>query len=137
MSAVVRDRLVYLAVSAICAIVLAVASVLSPSPNGHGTHEGLGLPACPLLSLTGWPCPACGMTTAFAHGMQGELLDSMAAQPFGFVVFLMTIVVMVAATVSIVRPVSALWKALGSRTVAVCLALLWVGSWIYKITSLS
>ena len=31
-----------------------------------GTHQQLGLPPCNFVTLTGYPCPACGMTTSFA-----------------------------------------------------------------------
>lgn len=40
-------------------------------PRTHGTHRQLGMPPCTLLAMTGFPCPACGMTTAvslLAHG---------------------------------------------------------------------
>ncbi len=57
---------------------LAVAYWLQPDPRGRGTHRQLGLPPCTFLLIFGWPCPSCGMTTSWAHLMNGNL--SLAAQ---------------------------------------------------------
>ena len=70
--------------------VLGVAASLSPSSDGHGTHEQLGLPSCGWVSLFDLPCPTCGMTTAFAHAAEGELGASILAQPMGFVLAILT-----------------------------------------------
>jgi hypothetical protein len=43
--------------------------------------DGLWLP-CPLRSLTGVPCPLCGMTTAATGLASGDLGAAMAANPF-------------------------------------------------------
>jgi len=43
-----------------------------------------GLP-CPLRTLTGVPCPLCGMTTAVKGAVVGHLHQSLAANPFGIV----------------------------------------------------
>jgi hypothetical protein len=43
--------------------------------------EGLWLP-CPLRTLTGIPCPLCGMTTAATGLASGDLGAAMAANPF-------------------------------------------------------
>jgi hypothetical protein len=42
---------------------------------------GLWLP-CPLRTLTGIPCPLCGMTTAATGLAAGDLRAAMAANPF-------------------------------------------------------
>lgn len=68
---------------------LAAASRLTPDPRGHGTHTQLGLPPCGFLWLTELPCPACGMTTAFAHGVRGSFAQAAVANPVGFVLFLL------------------------------------------------
>jgi hypothetical protein len=51
---------------------LLLAGWLRPDPRGWGTHEQLGLPRCLLLALSGMRCPACGMTTAWAHFARGQ-----------------------------------------------------------------
>jgi hypothetical protein len=61
--------------------------VLTPSASGVGTHTQLGLPRCGLLWLTGVPCPACGLTTCFAHLMHGQLTAAAHCHLFGVVLF--------------------------------------------------
>jgi len=57
---------------------------LTPRPEGHGTHQQLGLPPCMFLARTGYPCPSCGLTTSFAamaHGQAGQAFAAHAAGP--------------------------------------------------------
>ena len=53
--------------------------------------------ACPLRSLTGIPCPVCGMTRACVAAVHGNLVASLSFNPAG-------ILVVVAAVVLLVRP---------------------------------
>ena len=74
------------------AVIFALAVVglslyLEPAPDGVGTHTQLGLKPCHKLAETGWPCLTCGMTTAFAHAARFHLLDAIACQPFGALLF--------------------------------------------------
>ncbi len=64
---------------------LAVSAWLTPSGTGLETHRQLGLPVCGMYQSTGYPCPTCGMTTAFAHAAHGHLLRSFITQPAGCV----------------------------------------------------
>jgi hypothetical protein len=64
-------------------LVFVVARRLEPSPRGFGTHEQLGLPPCQFAWVTGKPCPSCGMTTAFAWFVRGELVRALGANPAG------------------------------------------------------
>lgn len=65
------------AIGATTAIVLLiVAGTLEPSRSGMGTHHQLGLPPCSLRMLAGIRCPSCGMTTSWAHFMNGNLIAS-------------------------------------------------------------
>src|SRR5262245_39396484 len=43
------------------------------------THMQLGLPECTFKSITGKPCPSCGMTTSFALLIRGDVLNSLRA----------------------------------------------------------
>jgi len=62
---------------------LIVASRLTPSPAGAGTHMQLGLPNCGWMMTMGKPCPTCGMTTSFAYAAHGEFGSAVRAQPMG------------------------------------------------------
>jgi hypothetical protein len=52
---------------------LITARWLEPSPVGYGTHQQLGLPPCSSVLVFGARCPACGMTTAWAWALRGDL----------------------------------------------------------------
>ncbi|MFH5805310.1 DUF2752 domain-containing protein [Alienimonas sp. DA493] len=67
----------------------ALARSLTPSEAGLGTHQQLGLPPCTMRVLTGLPCPACGMTTSFAHFTRGQWGGSLSANSGGFVLALL------------------------------------------------
>ena len=66
-----------------CLTVLLLARHVTPAANGLGTHQQLNLPACGFYERTGYPCPTCGMTTAFAYMVRGRILRSFIVQPAG------------------------------------------------------
>ena len=74
-----------------CLAILSLAAWLKPDPHGFGTHAQLGTGPCGALVMTGYPCPTCGMTTAFAHTVRGQWLRAFWVQPAGFVLALGTI----------------------------------------------
>jgi hypothetical protein len=55
------------------------------TPLSMETHRQLGLPPCSFYALTGYPCPACGMTTSFALLVHGDLVHSLRANWAGTV----------------------------------------------------
>lgn len=61
--------------------------LLQPSPNGHGTHQQLGLAPCPSVLFTERPCPGCGLTTSISAVIHGRIGDAFRAHPFGPVVY--------------------------------------------------
>ncbi|MFM7290157.1 MAG: DUF2752 domain-containing protein [Planctomycetia bacterium] len=72
-------------------LVFAVAAVLFPydasgRPLAQGTHRQLGLPPCAMQTLTGFPCPSCGMTTSVSLVMHGDLVAASEANWAGLVV---------------------------------------------------
>jgi hypothetical protein len=138
MSTKPRERLTFLAFSIGCAVVLAVAASVEPAAEGYGTHQALGLPPCPLMTFATTPCPVCGITTAFAHAVRGDLSSALAAQPFGLLVFAMTVLGVVGGLALAVRPTvgSSLWPVLSSRLFVGSMAALWGLSWVYKIVVL-
>jgi len=81
------QRLLWLGIAAGSLAVLAVALAVEPDVRGYGTHTQLGLPPCGFLLLTGSPCPGCGLTTAFAHGIRGHWSMAADANPLGLALF--------------------------------------------------
>ena len=43
----------------------------------------MGLPPCTVVVLFGQPCPACGMTTAWAHLVRGDGVNALRANAGG------------------------------------------------------
>ena len=87
-TAPLSQRLIWWAIVGGCVLVLAAAAAIEPDSRGYGTHTQLGFPPCGFLLLTGSPCPGCGLTTAFAHGIRGQLSLAATANPLGLALFL-------------------------------------------------
>lgn len=68
------------------------ALIATPNPHGHGTHTRLGLPACPSVQMFDRPCPGCGLTTAFAWMVRGQVGKAASAHALGpFMYLLLTL----------------------------------------------
>jgi hypothetical protein len=61
-------------------LLVGVGAALWPVVTGH---TGVGLP-CPLRTLTGVPCPVCGMTTAAVALVRGQVGAAFSANPMIF-----------------------------------------------------
>jgi hypothetical protein len=72
---------------------LVVAARLEPSPLGYGTHRQLGLPPCTFVALWNVRCPSCGMTTAFAYVVRGQLGAAFRSNAGGMLLALATMLV--------------------------------------------
>ncbi|MCP4807311.1 MAG: DUF2752 domain-containing protein [Proteobacteria bacterium] len=138
LSSATRDRLVALTLGLPSWAVLGVAAWLDADPAGHGTHKQLGLGTCTILAMTGWPCPMCGMTTTFTHMAHGSVLDAVVTQPFGVVLFLLTLATGLIALADLAMPrgrFTRAWSRLLRHETWVAAALL-AGltlGWIYKL----
>jgi len=120
-----------------CASVLGVAAWLTPDASGIGTHQQLHLAPCGWTTGLGIPCPTCGMTTAFAHAANGNLLRSFLAQPFGCLLAIATaaatvVAAYVAGTGSALG--GHLFRAFGPKMGWYVLGLA-LAAWAYKIAS--
>ena len=96
--------------------------------------EGLWLP-CPLRTLTGIPCPLCGMTTAATGLASGDLGAALAANPFVLVLAGFTVVmavVMAARAVGRFAP-PAQWPASRRRQTYWLAVLLAAASWAFQL----
>jgi Protein of unknown function (DUF2752) len=95
---------------------------------------GLGLP-CPLRTLTGVPCPFCGMTTAATSLAAGRLHDALAANPFALVLAGGTLVMallMVARAVG-AAPTAVAWPPARRRLAWSLALLLLAASWVFEL----
>lgn len=97
------SRIVWFILAAMPATVIATAATLTPSPLGHGTHTQLGLPPCGFLLVTGYPCPGCGLTTAFANMTHGHAIAAAHANAFGVLLFLVSAATVPLAVLGFVR----------------------------------
>lgn len=68
-------------------VTVALAAWLQANAAGLGTHRTLGLPPCLFLTLTGLPCPSCGLTTSFTHLVHFQVLAAFRAHPLGPALF--------------------------------------------------
>lgn len=130
-------RLVAAFVAAGCAAILGLAAYLTPSPTGLGTHQALNLPPCGWIAVADLPCPTCGMTTAFAHAANGNMLASFHAQPLGWLLAMataMTLLVSLHVLITGSRLHNVFWRLWGRWTVWILAALV-VVAWAYKIIS--
>lgn len=129
-------RLAALVIFACGATTLAVAAWLRPDPRGMGTHQQLGAGPCGMLVVTGYPCPTCGMTTAFSYLMHGAPLRSFLAQPAGFVLALLTAAATIYAAVVVIRgsfPGAWRLQRVSPFWLYFSLLMLLLAGWIYKI----
>jgi len=78
-----RYRLAVLSLALIGLTPLVIASLIQPNPSGLGSHRQLHLPPCGFYEQTGYPCPTCGMTTAFTYLVRGRFFHAFTVQPAG------------------------------------------------------
>ncbi len=69
--------------------VTVVGIALRPDPQGHGTHQRLGMPPCPSVLLFDRPCPGCGLTTSWTALLHGDLSLAFRAHSLGPILYLL------------------------------------------------
>lgn len=112
-----------------------VGMMLTPSPDGVGTHEALGLPPCGFLVITGYPCPSCGLTTSISLLLHGHIIDAFMVQPFGLILFV-TLFIMAGLSITallIKIPFSVILNSNNLERVQMFLLASMIIAWIYKI----
>jgi len=73
-------------------LLLVVAGLIEPDRRGFGTHQRFGLPPCSVRVLFGIRCPTCGMTTAWACLVRGQLTGAFRANVGGTVMGMLAVV---------------------------------------------
>ena len=122
---------------AACLALLILAAWLNPDPRGVGTHQQFGFPTCTMIALFGYPCPTCGMTTAFAHAVRGQLISAFQAQPAGllmavgtFLAAVLSVGVLVTGKVWLVN-----WYRVSPARVTLAIIAVVLASWVYKLVA--
>jgi hypothetical protein len=129
-------RIVGAVVAIAAAVILGIAAWLEPSPTGLGTHsQVMAMPPCGWVAMADVPCPTCGMTTAFAHAAEGNLLAAVRAQPFGAILAVAVAVALVVGVYTAITGsrVAVLFSRLWGRRAAWALGLGLGGAWVYKL----
>ena len=133
----VQDRVIGATLAVPAAVVLGTALWLEPDPSGVGTHQQLGLGGCTVLTTFGVPCPMCGMTTTFTHLAHLHVVDGVVNQPFGVVLFGLTVLGLLTGAADLVRPAGR-WRRLiavvdqNEGTIASVILLGMFGGWAWK-----
>jgi hypothetical protein len=123
-----------------CGAVLVLASLLVPSPSGHGTHMQLGLGNCTFLAWTGHPCPMCGATTTFTLLAHFHPVMAFVNQPFASLLFVITCVLFAVGLAEAVDPRDR-WSRIANlfaryeATAAVAFLVLMLSSWLYELAT--
>lgn len=128
-------RVLAIGLSIGCLTLLVLASRLTPSAAGVGSHQGLGLQRCQMLQQTGVPCPSCGMTTSFSWFARGNLAASFYIQPMGMLLALAAaICVWAGAYVAVTgRPVYRLATLYSGRSYMIGLLGFGILAWGWKV----
>jgi len=99
-------------------------------------YTPLGLPetrSCWFRSVSGLPCPGCGLTRAFCAISHGEFAEAWKHNPFGFGFYLFALVLIAWPLVHYRRPdlIDRIWRSKAVSWVPVTwVALMWVyGIW--------
>mgnify|MGYP002008941904 CR=1 FL=1 len=136
-----RARLPSLVAFVPTAAVLVLARWLTPDPAGVGTHTQLGLEPCAVLTWADFPCPMCGMTTTFSLLAHFRPVDAVVNQPFGVVLFAMTVMTAAISLLEIAHPQNR-WDRLLQRidghevALSSCLIAGLMAGWAYKIIAM-
>lgn len=90
-----------------------------------------------MIVLTGYPCPTCGMTTAFAHAVRGELLASFRAQPAGLAAAAATALGALAALAMAMTGKIWIvnWQRVSPTWVLLMILVVVLGGWAYKLVA--
>lgn len=76
-------------------------------------RTGTDLAACPLRTLTGVPCPFCGMTTSVVATLHADPLAAAAANPFGLLLVVGIVAVMIRRPAELSVPAAAALAVVG------------------------
>lgn len=114
---------------------LFTAALLRPSTQGFGTHQQLGLPPCSIRIFFDVRCPACGMTTSWAHAVRGQLPSALKANIGGTLLAALAVIAGPWGVISGIRgrwlwpPPNDLWTA----TLTIGILLVTLSDWVARL----
>jgi hypothetical protein len=113
---------------------LGLSAWLNPAGEGHGTHTQIGLPPCSWAAKLDAPCATCGMTTAFSHAANGDLITAAMTQPMGMLLALATAVTLWAGLYQALTGVrlDRLVARLVRRRAIILIGSIFLASWAFK-----
>ncbi|MGY8769287.1 MAG: DUF2752 domain-containing protein [Pirellulales bacterium] len=97
------ERMLLAMLAVLLLTLLVIASGLTPSAQGMGTHQQMGLPPCTFATQFGMRCPSCGMTTSWSHLMNGNLFGSVQVNSAGCLLGILAVISGPWALVSAIR----------------------------------
>ncbi|NNN21835.1 MAG: DUF2752 domain-containing protein [Acidimicrobiales bacterium] len=80
---------------------------------------------CPLLKLTGVPCPFCGMTTSVEATLRGHFDSAVAANPFAIVIVVIAIALLIAPKIKVLQ--------IKTMYIKMTIPTLLVSSWVFEL----
>jgi hypothetical protein len=83
------------------------------------------IPPCPLLTITGVPCPLCGMTRSARSVLRFDLSSSLQYQPFGLLAFLCGLIILALWAIPKTRAVSVIRLPVAAVVAVVAVSWVW------------
>jgi hypothetical protein len=118
------------------AVVLTIASVLAPAADGHGTRPSLMPVPCIWRSITGLPCPSCGLTSAFTWMARGKVVEAWRCSPLGPPAYILTWLLLAWSLVAFWRRLPGPRLFLAKTHYLAVLLGLYLGVWVVRIITI-
>lgn len=118
-------------------VMLVMAFILTPSSEGLGTHQKLGLPPCTTRVLLGVRCPGCGMTTSWAYFTKGQLQSALQANAGGVILCLAALLSVPMTALISYRGVGSYYGWYGKTGIALAIIaiVISIAEWIWRLMS--
>ncbi len=127
------DRIGWIALASIATAVIVTAARLTPDPL-QGSSRQLGLAPCGFYEFTGFRCPACGLTTAFAYMAHFDPAGAWHANAFGILLFSLTVLFVPFAALAAARGygLAGTLERLYAEELSIALALIALAYWLVR-----
>lgn len=106
-----------------------------------GRETGESVIVCPIKTVSGIPCPACGSTRSVIQLVQGDFWGAIQSNPFGLLIFITLIFTPLWLIYDITTKKESLWQFYQNvesfvrrKKIAVFLILLVLANWLWNIS---